>query len=438
MADTLLIPISDLLIDAENPRLPQPNIGQRDAQREVARQQQKKLLVLAQDIVTHGLNPADLPIVMPCDERRYVVLEGNRRLVALKALENPDSMVGAFNAALLSSMRKLSVAYQENPIESIDCLVVKDREEARHWIELRHTGQKEGAGIIPWGSDESARFRARTGKLELHTQVLDFLEHRGHLTPEQRRDVPAASFKRLIGTPELREKVGIDVRHKKLVLLGNEKQVAKALLHVIDDLSSGKTVTKHIYTKDLRVKYANDLPSDIVVTPTSKSGHDASLPTGGAQPKPKPVTAARLPKQRDKLIPRDCVLNVTESRIRLIEEELRDLSLEKYTNAVSVLFRVFIELSCDAYVNRVGLSTDKMASLSTKLQDVTNDLVGRRKLTTEQARPVRRAATRDSFLAPSLTLLNAYVHNPHVFPAPGDLRAHWDSLQPFFTAMWSP
>ncbi len=152
-------------------------MGQREAQRAIAQDQQRKLLKLAEDIVAFGLNLAELPIVMQQkdDLHRYIVLEGNRRLVALRALENPEWMIGAFNAALFTRMRDLSRAYLQNPIESTLCLVVKDRDEARHSIELRHSGsQLEGAGIVPWGADESARFRARSGGLRLHSQVLDF------------------------------------------------------------------------------------------------------------------------------------------------------------------------------------------------------------------------------------------------------------------------
>jgi hypothetical protein len=443
MSETLPISLADLLIDTENPRLPQPNVGQRDALRALAKHLPKKLIALAKDIVRHGPNPVELPIVMSFkdDLNRYVMLEGNRRLVALRGLENPDSLLGALESSLLAELRTLSKTYQEAPVESLTCLLVDDRDEAQHWIELRHTGENEGAGIVRWASDDAARFRARSGGFGIHSQALNFLEAGGYLTPEQRRNVPATSFFRLLGTPYVRSKLGLKVQEGKLYLLADEKKVAKALLHVIDDLVSERIGTRKIYTKKLRIKYANSLPANIVVTPTASGGEAAG--SQGAKAKAKSAAAkARRLKSRDILIPRDCVLSITALRLREIEAELRKLSLANYTNAVGVLFRVFIELSTDAYMTRNSLPIkDKKGydlSLMQKLVSTANDLVSRQKLTKQQANPVHSAAAKDSFLAPSITVMNQYVHNPHFFPAPGDLRAHWNSLQPFMIAICSP
>lgn len=443
MPDTLAISPVNLLIDEENPRITQPNVGQHKAIQSLANLQQRKLQVLARDIVKHGVNPTELPIVMPFkdDLQRYVVLEGNRRLVALKSLENPELLVDAVTKPVLTEIRKLSHEYQENPVESVQCFVVKDRDEARHWIELRHTGENEGAGTVKWGSDEAARFRARTSGLEIAQQALNFLEKRGDLTPEARRKVPASSFKRLIEDPDVRLRLGVEVRDRKLLSLANETLIAKAMMHIVNELTSGKTKVGDIYTKAQRVKYAKKLPADVVVTPTLQSNQGSSLGSGVTAAKAKTTSATstkNTTRERDKLIPRDCVLNTSDPRSQDIENELRRLSLNDYTNAVSVLFRVFIELSTDAYASRMALTTGADSRLAAKLNAVVADLVSRRKLTQQQAVPVRRAATAGSFLAPSVTMMNQYVHNQHVFPAPGDLRANWDSLQPFIVAMWAP
>jgi len=438
MAEATSIALANLLIDLENPRLPQPNTGQREALRAIARQQDRRLLTLAKDILQNGLNPSELSIVMPFQEdgTRYVVIEGNRRIAALKALENPDVLSDAVKPAVLTAFRQLSKQYQNASIDAVPCVVVKDKDEARHWVELRHTSGNEGAGVIKWTSDDASRFRARNRIAEVHTQALDFLQDRGALTLDVRRKVPATSFKRLIGTPEVREKLGIEVVDGTLCLRASKSKVTKALMYVVDDLASGKTKVSDIYHKPQRLQYAKKLPAAVAVTPTLPIGQ--GVPVGAKVPsaQARRAAAARLGRPRDKLIPAACVLNVTDARIHAIESELRGLSLDKYPNAVSVLLRVFIELSADAYIDRMKLPEKK--KLHEKLRDVTGDLLAHGKINQQQAKPVYRACAKDSWLAPSLDMMHNYIHNQHVFPAAGDLRAHWDSLQPFVIAMWSP
>ena len=312
---------------------------------------------------------------------------------------------------------------------------MKDRDEARHWIKLRHTGQNDGAGIVPWGSDETTRFGVCGGELEIQSQILDFLENRGVLTVEDRRKVPASSIKRVFGTPEVRDKCAIGWEDNKLVLLANADRIAKALLYVVEDFTKRGKKTDDIYTRPKRIAYANSIPASVVVKPTQK-------PTAATAAEPKlkskPAAKAKRAKPRDVLIPSNCILRVVDARIADIEDELRRMSLEGFPNGVSVLSRVFLELSVDHYIDTAPLAIQPNAKLRVKLQDVVNDLVAKTKLTQQQARPLRTALQKNSFLCPSLDTMNDYVHTADVFPAPIDLRANWDTLQPFFVAIWTP
>ena len=441
MSQTSEILLSDLLVDIENPRLPNPNLGQREALRELARHQHRKLVALAEDIAKNGLNPADLFIVMPVNDgtSRYKVLEGNRRFVALKSLENPELFVDAVDAKSLIDIRKSSRIYLESPTEYVQCVVCKNRDDAKHWIELRHTGEKQGAGIVPWGAQETARFLTRSGIRDAATQALDFLEQRGYLTAETRSKVPLTNFRRVLGAAEVRANCGIEVKDGNIHLLADETSVATALMHIANELMSGQLTVKAIYTKDDRAAYAAKMPADVVVKPTSKPGEGKPIeePAPKSKSKIKSKPQPPLPKIRGVLIPGDCTLSISDVRIRQMEHELRRLNIEQFTNAVSILFRVFIELSVDAHLTARQIEASRDQSLAFKLISVLNDLLERKKLSKEQGTPIRRFTTKDSFLAPSLTLLHQYVHNQHVFPAPSDLRAHWNSLQPFLVAIWS-
>lgn len=115
MPDVKLIGPADLLFDTANPRLSEPNKGQRETWRALANITDRKLLRHAQDIVGFGIDPSNLPIVMSAgdDAKRYIVLEGNRRLTALKTLENPDAIVGAVPQSTLQELRALAKKYRQ-------------------------------------------------------------------------------------------------------------------------------------------------------------------------------------------------------------------------------------------------------------------------------------------------------------------------------------
>lgn len=74
------IPVEDLKLDLRNPRGP-GYLDQVTALEAIVRRAPSKLVALAEDVATQGMNPADRMIVLKDEEDgRYIVLEGNRRL----------------------------------------------------------------------------------------------------------------------------------------------------------------------------------------------------------------------------------------------------------------------------------------------------------------------------------------------------------------------
>jgi hypothetical protein len=433
-----------LAFDVENPRIPfQDNLSQRAALLALVKDQDGAyLLALADDIASFGLSPAELPIVMPSPKKdgRYIVLDGNRRLTAIRALESPDAVSEAVRPGILDQLRKLSTKYQKSPITTVECVVVKDKTEAEHWIFLRHNGRSGGAGTVDWGAHEKARFRAKaSGEIAADTRLLDFLEQGGYITSEERKRVPASNFRRLIETKAVLERLGIEVGADGSFTFHDEKSAIAGLLYITNDLASKATKVGDIYTKEQRKEYAESLPTDVVPipsrSPSARSGAQATAAKSAPAKTPR-VPLSRMKVQRWRLIPSECFLRVTDARIRRIEVELRSLDLKDYENAAAVLFRVFFELTADAYIARESLPGLKDPSLRAKLQQVANDLVAKNKVQEKQITAVRRACAKDSFLAPSVTLMHQWVHSQYLFPSAGDLRSYWDSLQPFFLAVW--
>lgn len=121
------ISISNLLLDTQNPRLPNTQSSQYDAIRAITNTQAEKIMSLAHHIVEYGINPASLPIVMPTDdENRFLVLDGNRRITALNLLLSPTLADGILNPSSREKLNALSKKFAIRPILNINCIVVTD------------------------------------------------------------------------------------------------------------------------------------------------------------------------------------------------------------------------------------------------------------------------------------------------------------------------
>ena len=168
-----LVDILSLNINIENPRFEMVS-NQREAIKTMIEDQKEKLIKLAEDIISEGLNPGD-PIFITKHKKQkgvYNVLEGNRRVTALKLLENPD-LIPESNKSILNKFKKLSEQYSKSPIEKVPCILFDDEKEAEHWIKLKHTGQNDGVGTVGWDAQQKARFDERVkGKYNYALQII--------------------------------------------------------------------------------------------------------------------------------------------------------------------------------------------------------------------------------------------------------------------------
>ena len=131
-----------LEINTENPRFEMVG-NQREAIGVMIESQKNKLARLAQDIIENGLNPSDLVIVTPHEKHKmkFSVLEGNRRVTALKLLNNND-LIPEKHKSLLNKFKMLSSEYKRNPIKDVSCVVFADIDEANRWI-IERAGEEE-------------------------------------------------------------------------------------------------------------------------------------------------------------------------------------------------------------------------------------------------------------------------------------------------------
>jgi hypothetical protein len=446
--------VTNLLLDTENPRLTEGQRSQAETIHAILRAEGPKTLALAQTIANEGLSPMERLIVIaaPSDPGFFVVLEGNRRVTALKMLAEPAVAEAVLKPVQLKNLRKWSAAYgKRGEIVTAECVLFPTREDADVWIERRHRGDQGGVGVVRWGATESARFDARrTGKRSPELQVLDFVAERGNLdqaTRDKLHDVSITNLKRLIRDESVRDVIGITLSPDGQVSTAlPEQEALKGLTRIVGDLANERLKVSEIYEAKNRKDYLSrfrksELPSRGAVKSSSRplmgpsSAEDSG---GGAAAGGKRYT--KVPRPRATLVPGTCACAVRGAKLVNIYSELRRLRLEDFPNSAGVLFRVFLELSVDAVIEQQKLMSESQArgsKLRDKISKVADHLASSGKLSDKQVRAVKKTASSQHFISGSVTTLHEYVHNTNFSPSPADLRAAWDNSQVFLEAIWT-
>ena len=434
------IEVVKLLLDLENPRY-DATLNQRQAFQAIVSDQGRKIFNLAKDIIENDIDPASLIIVMEDEKKknRFIVLEGNRRLVALKLMMSPSIMEEMMMTAnLRKDMKKAGEEYsKKGPLDKILCAVAPTREDADKWIKLRHTGENKGVGVVRWDASQVARFDARFGIPRFHQQALNYLLANGAIDEETAGKVTTSNLNRLLDDPWVRGKLGFSVENKVLKTEQPLEEVIKGLKRIVSDLASRVVNVNDIRHKEDRRKYLDtfgpaDLPdkSKIAAAPT----YLATEPKASGPPTPKIKPPAQ---KRTTLIPKNCVIEVDPTRINDIFNELRGLQINRYTNAAAVLFRVFIETSLDYFIkeNSIPLGPKKPI-LIRKLHKVTDHFESNGIMSKSELKPVRVAISQpDSIIA--IDTFHAYVHNAAFTPSARELKVNWDRFQLFFERIWA-
>lgn len=450
MSELIDVAPANLMLDVANPRFETEQEDQREAIRRMAEDQGDKLLNLAEDITSHGLDPSSRALIIAHEDgKRFVVVEGNRRVAAIKLLRNPELVKGIWSATQERRLDELGSKFVDDPVNQVPCVLLPDRETADHWLWLRHRGEQGGRGIVAWDGLEATRFEQRRGRgrAVAALEAVDLVRDRGGLdqgTLDRLGDIPITTVQRVLNDPRMRKAIGIDLLKGKLALRVPESEALKGLTRVIHDAAHGLLPVSRVDTQADRKRYLKDFRKADLPSPGTPETEPQLVHTGepGAPPtRRRPIAPT---KKRAVLIPRDFVLQIPDPKANDIYHELRNnkLRLEDFPNAVSVLLRVFLELSVDHYILTAKLMTKAdldatTMSLRKKLTQVANHMQTAGSMTKRELTPVRRVIDPQHFLAGSVDTLHAYVHDANTVASPSDLRAAWTGLAPFFQRLWA-
>ena len=446
MIKTKNIKITNLLVNTENFRF-EPVKSQQEAIDKLVEAQGVKLVSLAEDIMENGLNPNDKIQVCQShhDETKYNVLEGNRRTVSLKLLFNPDILDNKFSG-IKKKFKKLHKKYKDKLISEIECNCYDDPKDAEHWIGIKHGYGGSGIGTEKWDVYSKTRYEEEVlGKSNIVSQVINLLKSSSHVSKEIKENISnikLTNLHRLISDPEVRAFLGLEYKKGVLTSKIDEKELAKGLEKVALDCLDPKFKVINIYSKEDRKDYIENFPKKS--TPDKSKKPVEEKPKEDDSKKSSSTSASnkqrRNTTQRKKLIPSSCKIYIKNPKTNAIYHELQKLDVERYTNAASVLFRVFVELSLDSFLEDKKMikgpsATKERLRLDEKLGKVESYLSSKKIIDAAISKGIKVATANSNHLL-GIDTWHAYVHNTRFSPSAKDLITTWDNIQTFIEKLW--
>lgn len=467
---TRQIPVVNLYLDSKNPRL---SSGSESASsREIIQQlfDFDKAYEVAESIAHRGFF-ANEPLLAVREDERYIVVEGNRRLAALKALREPGVLSGTYLRSIERLVKKFeSVQF----IERVPVIIAPDRRSTDPQIAGKHVGTP----VLAWQAENRARFILEKLNEGYSSQELqDELNFSTADIQAARQTRAIAEIARSLDLPpELKEKVLLP-RTKLFTTIervidstvGREylkiepdaengfrgkttkAEFLKGFRKLVYDVAKGDQSSRTLNTNDDIKKYFDSLsPEDL---PLAKRGtflpsdlisdkKTQAVPASVEKSKPQPKTQ----KIHETVLPRSLKIVYGNPRIIDIRDELVNLKRVDHPNAGAVLLRVFFELSVMHYLERTG----ELAAITLRLKEkgkIQHDQpsmkqiipeiirITKGKLSTADAERVEKAIKYDSSAPFTLSDLHSFVHQKTELPGERDILQFWLRVEPLFRLM---
>ena len=467
---TRRLSVTSLRLDTKNPRLGR-SVSAR-APREIIQHlfDHDKAIDVAASIAGRGYFPNE-PLLAIREGKLYVVVEGNRRLAALKALRQP----GLLEGPMQRKVERLSGQIADlKRIATVPVTVAPNRRATDRQIVGRHIGTP----VLAWEAENRASFilekRAEgydNDKLrdELGFSLTDIqkaLQTRAIADMARSLDLPdkvrakleaprakifttlERVFESSVGRDALMVKPDTDhglrgTTTKKQFVRGFEKLVTDVALGNVSSrtLNSNEDIKDYFQTWSAEERPAKKrgsfVPSDVI------QGRSAASSTRVSRP------AQRRRRQKQicpTVIPKSFKVLIGTDRLVDIQRELTRLKRAEYPNAGAVLLRVFFELSVVCYLKRTGgfekvtrqlrakgkLQARQTPTLKQLVPEITR--IAKERLSPSEAEMVEKALKYDRAAPFSISELHSFVHSSDP-PGEREIRQFWSRTEPLFRVM---
>lgn len=385
----------------------------------------EKAMQILESIHKNGLFPDEIPVVIK-QKAKYVIIDGNRRTVALKAMATP----GIAPKQYQQRIKKLMASYL--PIEKIKVVVAPGRKEAEKYLAAKHTKTTRR----PWSALRRAYFYY--AQKESGTNVETLIERYENndipryirmyemqqvalslsgISDDVRQRVSSKDFEistleRLYLDKYVQEQLGIsfDTITGQVSAPRNEA-FDQAYSKIITDIVDGRITSREkIKSSEDREKYI-----DTVITSPISSG----VRVGVEKFTPKKVKVGKK-----SLIPKSVVPTLDGAAIERVIEELQSVNYRKFPNLSADALRSMLEAVLKKYFDRIGKPVPKKKGKKyIYLQDALNH--AKKYFVVEGNNEMKQIIERIEANKNFLEMIN---HNPSVFSTGDEAKDAWDRM----------
>lgn len=454
--------IDDILLDEKNPRI-RAGSNQNDCIEKVLRKEDQ-MLKLMESIATEGLSTAQVLITSSDISGKWVVKDGNRRITALKLLNNPALCT---SASIREKILKILATKNVKVPSKIDCLASDNAEAIAHELVLRHSGELGGIGQIGWSSYLRTIYLLNNAQAAEYKRAGQYLLWSEVRQIEVGDDFPITTVSRFFSNENIKI-LGFDIQNDVLVLIASEQVAIKMARRVIDDFGAGKVKVNDVFSPEQAVVYLTkvrldagwplsspaNVPSTDVRQPSSSQSNGIyqvnatpstsnlvpTLTTTSTQP-----PAGRPPSKpawdRKKLFttaspaPSISSNNLKAKGVLFEISQIKDIRDCPLT--VAFLIRALIELS-ELHFRTANSLTDK-SKLADNIAAACDSMVSQNALNASQSSLVKAytATNRNDVSIFNIDTLQKYLHRPTHLPSSETIITFWDELSPFIRACWT-
>ncbi|MEX5350713.1 hypothetical protein WCE02_05000 [Pseudomonas juntendi] len=376
-------------MDEENPRHDKIT-GQREILNWHVEHLGSKLILLMRSLAENGQSDIDKVLVTPVRgvADTYVVKEGNRRVAALKLLNDPSLCDDE-----LFRRRIESVNVSDQLSFSIDCVNIKDQRRVAWLMGLRHLGEQGGVGTSKWGAVEKDRHTQDVlggNRYWRSLYFIDYAKAHGLITDQQaaRLNDRITTLDRLISNKDFKTTLGVVYKDRNVVLVIPEDIHRLLLGSVLEQVSLPDFRVKEVYDSDnkfdflTRVVEQAKLAQEKAAPGSDGKSSPEEGPHGAKDPahSPSPATAdqdaksaqeekaklieKQLPKKtrkdpnpakRDKLFIGSITIPSVESKCSRLYNQIDSLKLSEHGLVVACAARALVDISMQIYIDEFSL-----------------------------------------------------------------------------------